>query len=130
VLVEALRGGASTVNDGFVTGKEIGVFVERVVSERRAGAQNPVSGVSRDANFIFGDMVFQFDPSKAGRYAAEPFGSKDLAQQVPINPLTTQRSLAMPQDSRGEPAAKARQCDEISEQTVVNGVSMWVKKCI
>jgi len=130
VFVEALRGGASTVNDGFVTGKEVGVFVERVVSERRGGMQNPVSGVSRDTSFIFGDIIFQFDPTKAERYAAEPIGSKQLAPQIPINPLTTERSLTMPNDSLGARPRTNRQCVEISEQTLINGVSTWVKKCI
>lgn len=130
VFIEALRGGASTVSDGFVTGKEVGVFVERVVSERRGGMQNPVSGVSRDTSFIFGDMIFQFDPSKADRYAAAPIGSRDLAPQVPNNPLTTERSVTMPQDSSGVRDRKNQQCAEISEQTVLNGVSTWIKKCI
>lgn len=85
VFVEGLRGGASSIKDGYVTGKELGTFVERVVSTRRAGKQNPVSGVSRDADFIFGDMVFQYEAGKA---------AVQLAVTVPAD--TTLRGAAAP----------------------------------
>ncbi|GAO21462.1 hypothetical protein ALISP_1282 [Alicycliphilus sp. B1] len=71
VFIEGLRGGASSIKDGYVTGKELGVFLERVVSTKRAGKQNPVSGVSRDTGYIFGDMVFQYEPGKAAVINAE-----------------------------------------------------------
>ena len=73
VFLEALRGGASTVRDGFVTGKEIGLFVERVVNKQRAGMQNPISGVSPDTRFIFGDIIFQYgSPEFTQRSQPEP----------------------------------------------------------
>jgi hypothetical protein len=65
VFLEGIRGRASNIKDGYITGKELGIFLERVVSTKRAGKQNPISGVSRDANFIFGDVIFQYDPKKS-----------------------------------------------------------------
>lgn len=67
VFIEGLKGGASSIKDGYVGGKELGIFLERVVSTRRAGKQNPHSGVSSDTNFIFGDMVFQLPDFNGGK---------------------------------------------------------------
>lgn len=75
VLIEGLRGRASVPKDGYVTGKELGVFVEQTVSRIRNGAQNPVSGVSNDTKFIFGDIIFQYDKAAlplTAKHSVEP----------------------------------------------------------
>jgi hypothetical protein len=80
VFLEGLRGGASINKDGYVSGKELGVFIERVVSTKRAGKQNPHSGVSNDTNFIFGDMVFQYAANNSTAQVVIPSPTKSTTK--------------------------------------------------
>ena len=58
LVVRALSGSADLDGDGFVTGTELGNFVQREVIEYRSG-QTPQFGKIRDARFDQGDIVFQ-----------------------------------------------------------------------
>lgn len=58
VVVRALSGAADLDGDGFVTGTELGNFVQREVIEYRTG-QTPQFGKIRDVRFDQGDIVFQ-----------------------------------------------------------------------
>jgi hypothetical protein len=58
VVVRALSGSADLDGDGYVTGTELGNFVQREVMEYRSG-QTPQFGKIRDVRFDQGDIVFQ-----------------------------------------------------------------------
>jgi uncharacterized protein YecT (DUF1311 family) len=60
LFIEALGGRASTFDDGYVTGKEIGTWIEQILPTIYQ-FQTPHSDVIRDPKLIFGDMVFQFN---------------------------------------------------------------------
>lgn len=57
VVVRALNGEADLDSDGFVTGTELGNYVQREVIEYRTG-QTPQFGKIRDLRFDRGDIVF------------------------------------------------------------------------
>lgn len=57
-FVQALKGGSSKNNDGYVTGKEIGMFVSEQVT-KISRTQTPYSDV---LGKVLGDMVFQIGP--------------------------------------------------------------------
>ncbi|WP_454865949.1 caspase family protein [Pseudomonas umsongensis] len=57
-FVQALKGGGSRNNDGYVTGKEIGIFVSEQVT-KISRTQTPYSDV---LGRVLGDMVFQVSP--------------------------------------------------------------------
>lgn len=61
LLRKALDGEASNSRDGYVTGKEIGLWLEQQVPSYNPN-QNPQSSVIRVPNLSFGDMVFQYEP--------------------------------------------------------------------
>jgi VWFA-related protein len=69
VLVRALNGAADLDNDGFVTGTELGNFVQREVIEYRAG-QTPQFGKIRDLRLDQGDIVFL--PPRQGSAPNQP----------------------------------------------------------
>lgn len=109
VFIEGISGGASSIKDGYVTGKELGVFLERVVSTKRAGKQNPVSGVSRDTGFIFGDMLFQYDPGKAAtQFAVTADG--DHVTGKPAPPSLVVKELDTSKPAMNLPAPLSDEC--------------------
>ena len=57
LVIRALDGAADFDGDGFVTGTELGNFVQREVIEYRTG-QTPQYGKIRDVRFDLGDIVF------------------------------------------------------------------------
>lgn len=62
-FLKALQGRAAGYPDGYVTGKEIGRWLEQTVPGFYQGGRDkpthPHSGVSRDVRLAYGDMVFQ-----------------------------------------------------------------------
>jgi outer membrane protein OmpA-like peptidoglycan-associated protein len=58
LFIEGLDGRASRNNDGYITGKELGLWLEQTLPRYRQN-QNPHSGVIRQPELSFGDMVFQ-----------------------------------------------------------------------
>jgi len=58
LLVQALQGSAQTATDGYLTSKEIGLWLEQNVP-RFVTKQNPHSDTIRDADLSQGDMIFQ-----------------------------------------------------------------------
>ena len=70
LLLEGLDGRASRSNDGYISGKELGLWIEQVLPKYRP-TQNPHSGVIRQPELSFGDMVFQV-PERALPAALAP----------------------------------------------------------
>jgi hypothetical protein len=58
LFIKALEGHASTAGDGYVTGKEIGLWIEQELPKYRR--QKPHSDVIKDPGLAFGDVIFQF----------------------------------------------------------------------
>jgi formylglycine-generating enzyme required for sulfatase activity len=58
-FVAALQGEADMNKDGYVTGAELGNFLEETVINYSKGAQHPQYGKIRDPNLDKGDFVFQ-----------------------------------------------------------------------
>ncbi len=90
LLLEGLDGRASRSNDGYVTGKELGLWIEQVLPKYRA-SQNPHSGVIRQPELSFGDMIFQI-PERPADLAVAPPSLVQTPQTVavapPVNPGT------------------------------------------
>jgi len=110
-LIEGLSGAASRVNDGYVTGKELGMFVSQEVT-RQSRTQQPQSDLLGKHQ---GDMVFQFSAGKipssqtastsakevsGTAYAADPptgGNMKRVPDSSPISSSVTVASVASPQ---------------------------------
>jgi hypothetical protein len=58
LFIKALEGGAAISADGYLTGKEMGLWLEQTLPKFNS-AQNPHSDVIRIPILAFGDMVFQ-----------------------------------------------------------------------
>ena len=58
-FVEALEGAADWDSDGYVTGLELGEFLQRQIVNYSSGAQHPQYGKIRDPLLDKGDFVFQ-----------------------------------------------------------------------
>jgi HEAT repeat protein len=58
-FIAALKGEGDTNEDGYVTGTELGSFLEDTVINYSKGAQHPQYGKIRDPNLDKGDFVFQ-----------------------------------------------------------------------
>ncbi|WP_338416143.1 caspase family protein [uncultured Sphaerotilus sp.] len=58
LFIEALGGRGSRVGDGYVTGKELGLWLEQTLPMYNPH-QNPYSGVIKVPQLSFGDLVFQ-----------------------------------------------------------------------
>jgi len=59
LFIQALEGSASRSRDGYVTGKEIGLWIEQTLPSMNP-SQNPHSDVIRVPELAFGDIVFQY----------------------------------------------------------------------
>lgn len=59
LFIQGLSGIASRSGDGYVTGKELGLWLEHTVPTYAEGKQSPHSDFMRDSDSAFGDMVFQ-----------------------------------------------------------------------
>ena len=59
LFIKGIQGHASSISDGYTTGKELGIYLEQNVSSLRAGKQNPISGFPSDLHTSYGDFIFQ-----------------------------------------------------------------------
>jgi outer membrane protein OmpA-like peptidoglycan-associated protein len=85
LFIQAITGAASSKPDGYVTGREIGIWLEQTVP-RYNPTENPHSDVIRDPKLSFGDMIFQ--PTRT---------SASLARQLPSQiAVVPQTPLAVP----------------------------------
>lgn len=90
LFIEALDGRASKTSDGFVTGKELGLWLEQTLPRFRQN-QNPHSGIIRQPDLSFGDMVFQVPLRNSDSTTTQPVPTP--SQQVAIAPLTPPRPV-------------------------------------
>jgi membrane-associated protease RseP (regulator of RpoE activity) len=73
LFLQAIDGQGGRSGDGYVTGKELGLWLEQNVPRFRP-AQNPHSGIIKQPELAFGDMVFQ-----------PPFRNETPTAPPPIN---------------------------------------------
>lgn len=73
-FVAALQGEADTDGDGYVTGSELGQFLERTVTNYTKRAQTPQYGKIQDPLLDKGDFVFAL-PNKGGSKEPSPSSS-------------------------------------------------------
>jgi uncharacterized caspase-like protein len=109
VLVRALNGAADLDRDGFVTGTELGNFVQREVIEYRTG-QTPQFGKIRDVRFDQGDIVFAppRGASQAVSTAAAPAAAKpDTPTRTPPRAPSPSTGTASGADPRGSQQTNA-----------------------
>lgn len=67
-FIRALRGdeGSDINGDGYVTGEELGLFMNQEMTALTEGAQTPKSGKLHDVRFNQGDFVFMLPDDSAG----------------------------------------------------------------
>jgi hypothetical protein len=63
-FVEGLKGAADINRDGYVTGSELGVFLQDTVARHSRGTQTPQWGTIRDPRLDKGDFVFALAPTR------------------------------------------------------------------
>lgn len=100
LFLQGVQGDASSTNDGYVTGKELGLYLEQNVSTQRAGKQNPISGLPPELNSSAGDFIFQFQEA-AQTTSGLPIQENISAalknpEQVPPPQTTTARNQEDP----------------------------------
>lgn len=102
LLVHALQLGVNNYSDGYVTGREIGLWISQMLPSILPG-QTPHSEMIRDTRFIFGDMVFEL-PKKFREANRSP---------SPAPPLTIKLTP--------EPVARVSNMEEASWMWPTNG---------
>lgn len=85
-FVEALNGEADTLEDGYVTGTELGEFLNAKVVNYSKGSQHPQYGKIRDPLLDKGDFVFQLPkperkPISLAKPSESSFSLTDLIDQ-------------------------------------------------
>jgi formylglycine-generating enzyme required for sulfatase activity len=63
-LFKALSGEADTIDDGYVTGSELAVYLTNHVTKATGGQQNPQYALSKDKAFARGDFAFKVIAAK------------------------------------------------------------------
>lgn len=96
IFLEVLRNGVSSSHDGYITGKEIGLWIEQTLPGLTGGKQNPHSDVIQDTSLAFGDMVFELPASHNSESSTAPTSAKlpmvedkaRLSSGVSLNPAS------------------------------------------
>src|SRR5207253_44409 len=87
-LVEALRGEADLNGDGYVTGSELGAFLEDKVTNYSNRAQTPRWGKIRNPNLDKGDFVFVLPKTQGPpKAAAAPASPPPMPSAQAVDPL-------------------------------------------
>jgi formylglycine-generating enzyme required for sulfatase activity len=83
MFVAALKGDADVDKDGYVTGTELGEFLQSKVINYSKSSQHPQYGKIRDPNLDRGDFVFQMAKAGPVEKAARPAGLKNVPEPEP-----------------------------------------------
>jgi hypothetical protein len=77
-FVEALNGKADRNGDGYITGSELGEFLEDNVTNYSRGAQTPRWGKIRNSNLDKGNFVFVLPTNTGGLITPAPAGTDEV----------------------------------------------------
>lgn len=107
-LIAGLKGAASTEHDGYVTGKELSFYVESYVRDQGVGKnfQTPGSTLIEE---VAGDMIFQYDATKAHAEPPKPViiaPSEPKEQITPPKEQITSINFDPPSEISGEELKK------------------------
>ena len=91
LLLRALSGDATKTSDGYVTGKEIGLWLEQNVPSFNP-QQTPRSDLIRDPALVIGDMIFQAQPQAP---VAGPVGGPAAAPPANTPPGAAPATVAI-----------------------------------
>jgi hypothetical protein len=92
-FIEAIEGEADSNHDNYVTGTELGMFLQDKVINYSKNTQHPQYGKIRNPNLDKGDFVFALPKKAAPTQAATRPNSGDatsLAQPALVDPLTVE----------------------------------------
>lgn len=120
LFIKAIQGAASAYGDGYVTGKEIGIYLEQMLPKYNP-LQNPHSDVIRVPSLSFGDMVFQ--PIAPVAYESDTLINKGVNKDAgsKIESGNASRNIAIDSGSsrsidkrpQEQPASSQRQAAEV-----------------
>jgi cyclophilin family peptidyl-prolyl cis-trans isomerase len=79
-FVEGLRGEADLNHDGYITGSELGMYLESKVTTYSHRTQTPKSGKLARQNLDKGDFVFAVPSAPAAPHQATPAGAANTTQ--------------------------------------------------
>ena len=85
LLVAALTGTTTISQDGYLTGKELGLWIEQSLPHATGDRTHPHSDVIQDPKYVFGDMVFQV----SGSISAPAPGQQQAGVSPPSQPSTS-----------------------------------------
>ncbi len=105
-FVMALKGEADFNNDGFVTGSELGVFLQDNVINYSKESQHPQYGKIRDQNLDKGDFVFEMRKA----IIENPVATAIIPQHTPSSPDELKKMLE--EAKKKQDAEKSRITEE------------------
>ncbi len=88
-FVEGISGEADTDKDGYVTGTELGAFIQKMVLNYSRNAQHPQYGKIRNPNLDKGDFVFVMSPKNI----VKPAATEIVGNKAVMDPDTTARII-------------------------------------
>ncbi|MFZ4547262.1 MAG: caspase family protein, partial [Bacteroidales bacterium] len=83
-FIEALSGEADSDQDGYITGSELGAFLQKKVTNYSRNAQHPQYGKIRNPNLDKGDFVFMVNKAAAPTIPLKPIAKQDEIEEAPI----------------------------------------------
>jgi WD40 repeat protein len=107
-FVAALQGEGDTNSDGYVTGTELGEFLQGAVVNYSKGAQHPQYGKIRNPYLDKGDFVFQVVPPRTQETGLTGHSPAGELHSEPISQASAAAGTVVP-DVRGQELAQARQ---------------------
>lgn len=113
-FIAGITGEADSDKDGFVTGTELGNFLESKVVNYSKGCQHPQYGKIRDQNLDKGDFVFQ--PGGGGSEAEKPAPTGEPSQPSAAETrITPKPSPEAANPNQPPPSEEATPSPDISE---------------
>ena len=123
LLVQALEGEASGSRDGYVTGKEVGMWLEQTVPKFNK-TQNPHSNVIRVPELAWGDIVFQYSaqvvvakaPDTSAPSVAMAPATSPRPPSSPNTKVTYGSTLYFPVEGFRVPAENAEKLNDLAQK--------------
>ena len=128
-FIAGIKGEADSDKDGYVTGTELGMFLQDKVVNYSNGAQHPQYGKIRDPQLDKGDYVFVVP----GAGAAQPVVQKPTGGDLDLSRYNTELEAATKakeewkkwQDNMEASFQKTKNLDQESDLSVESKVAMW-----